>query len=216
MLTKLNNNIAMKEHWDKVYNSTDDNKLSWYEEFPAPAVDMLSKCNLDKNDNILIAGAGTSTIVNYLALEGYTKIIANDISSTALIKLKENLGEKLSNNVKFIIDDLTASTELSKLNNIALWYDRAVLHFFTEESQRLNYFLLLKNILKPQGYALIAEFSPEGPKKCSSLDTYNYDENSIQGYLGENFKLIYFFNHTYNTPSGASRAYVYTLFQKLN
>jgi SAM-dependent methyltransferase len=205
----------MNEHWDKVYSSTEDNKLSWYEEFPAPAVDMLKYCKLESNDSILIAGAGTSTIVNYLAREGFTDIIANDISSTALVKLKENLGDKLSGNVKFIVDDLTQPAELSKLNNIALWYDRAVLHFFTEETQRRNYFSLLKNILKTGGYAIIAEFSPEGPKKCSSLDTFNYDNDSIQEYLGDNFKLINFFDHTYLTPAGASRAYIYTLFQKM-
>lgn len=203
----------VKEHWDKVYSGTDDNKLSWYEEFPAPVVDILNKCSLNKNECILIAGAGTSTFVNYLAQEGYNNIIATDISSVALDKLKTNLGEELSGSVKFIVDDLTEPVELNNLSGIALWYDRAVLHFFTEETGRLNYFKLLKKVIKPGGYALIAEFSPEGPKKCSSLDTYHYDEKIIQQYLGADFKMIECFNHTYITPSGASRAYIYTLFQ---
>ncbi|MEO8514666.1 MAG: class I SAM-dependent methyltransferase, partial [Ignavibacteria bacterium] len=180
----------MKEHWDKVYSGTDDDKLSWYEEFPAPAVDMLNLCRLEKNGSILIAGAGTSTIVKYLAEEGFRNIIANDISTAALEKLKNNLGDKLAGNVKFIVDDLTSPVKLNKLSNIALWYDRAVLHFFTEEEERLNYFSLLKTILKPGGYAIIAEFSPEGPRKCSSLDTFNYDGITIQNYLGDNFRLI--------------------------
>lgn len=206
--------ISQVEHWDKVYSGTEDNKLSWYEEFPAPAVDMLNSCELSLNDIILIAGAGTSTIVKYLITNGFKDIIATDISSVALDKLKSSLDNNSSSNVKFIVDDLTNPVELKTLCNVSLWYDRAVLHFFTDEQERLNYFSLLKNILKPDGYALIAEFSPEGPKKCSSLDTFNYDKETIQNYLGNNFKLINFFNYTYHTPSGANREYIYTLFQK--
>jgi len=204
---------SVKEHWDKVYSETEDEKLSWYEEFPAPAVKMLNSCKITKNESILIAGAGTSTIVKYLATEGFTGILAADISNTALEKLKDSLGSELSNNIRYIVDDLTDPVYLNKLNNISLWYDRAVLHFFTQEEQRKNYFSLLKKIIKPGAYVLLAEFSPDGPKKCSSLSTFNYDEKMLQEYLGSDFKLIDFFNYEYITPLGASRAYIYTLFK---
>jgi len=44
----------------------------------------------------------------------------------------------------------------------------------------------------------------------------NYDENLIADFLGKDFKLIEHFDHTYYTPSGEERPYVYTLFQRLN
>jgi SAM-dependent methyltransferase len=204
----------MKEHWDRIYTDTEDNRLSWYEEFPAPAVKMLSECRLQKDEAILIAGAGTSTFVNYLAEKGFTKIYASDISSSALFKLKKNLGPVLSRHVTFIADDLTAPAGLNELSSIALWYDRAVLHFFTEEHQRLNYFALMNKIVKPGGYAILAEFSFEGPKKCSSLDTFNYDEILLQKYAGADFELTSHFNYRYITPSGIERDYIYTLFRK--
>ncbi len=204
----------MKADWDKIYSEKEDTELSWYEEFPAPAVEMLNKCSLQINDSIFIAGAGTSTIVNYLIDNKYSNIIANDISLISLDKLKQNLGDDVSGRVKFIADDLTNPIVLYKLSNVSLWYDRAVLHFFTKEQERLNYFSLLKKILKPGGFVIIAEFSPDGPKKCNSLDTYNYDQNSIKQYLGEDFNLIEFFNYTYLSPTGDSKAYIYTLFQK--
>lgn len=207
-------NNPLKDNWDKIYSEKEDTELSWYEEFPAPAVEMLNKCSLQKDDIIFIAGAGTSTILNYMIDNDFSNIIANDISQLALDKLKQNLGIAAENRVKFIADDLTNPTALNKLSNIALWYDRAVLHFFTKESERQNYFSLLKKILKPGGFVIIAEFSPDGPKKCNSLDTYNYDQNSIQQYLGADFTLIEFFNYTYHSPTGDPKAYIYTLFQK--
>lgn len=204
----------MKEYWDKIYSDTENSNTSWYEEFPAPAVEILKECVLDKNDKILIAGAGISSFVNYLADEGYKNIIATDISSVALEKLKVQLGTVKNESVRFIADDLTQPKELDKLNDIALWYDRAVLHFFTNVDQKNNYFTLLKKIVKPGGYVIIAEFSPEGPKKCSGLDTLNYDENIIQKYLGTDFELIKSLDYLYTTPSGKPRAYIYTLFQR--
>jgi cyclopropane fatty-acyl-phospholipid synthase-like methyltransferase len=204
----------MKEHWDEVYTETDDNKTGWFEEFPAPAVELLNECKLDKGDAIFIAGAGTSSFVDYLTEQNYTNIIAADISAVAIDKLKKRFNDSKSESVRFIVDDLTEPTELNKLGNLALWYDRAVLHFFTEGQQRLNYFTLLKKILMPGGYVIIAEFSPQGVKKCSGLDTLNYDSSMVQSYLGSDFKLLKTFDYLYRTPAGNPRPYIYSLFQR--
>ena len=64
-------NQTVKEHWDKVYSRTDDNKTGWYEESPVPAVELLMECSLNNNDRILIVGAGTTSFVNYLVEQNY-------------------------------------------------------------------------------------------------------------------------------------------------
>jgi chemotaxis methyl-accepting protein methylase len=95
-----------------------------------------------------------------------------------------------------------------------LWHDRAVLHFFTEQSQQKAYFDLVKKALKPKGFVILAEFNLEGAKKCSGLDVFNYNEEMLQERLGSDFELLKSFNYTYTQPSGNTREYVYTLFQK--
>ena len=101
-----------------------------------------------------------------------------------------------------------------KIKNVDLWHDRAVLHFFTEEKQQKAYFDLLKGALKPKGFVILAEFNLEGAKKCSGLDVFNYNEEMLHERLGTDFVLLKSFNYTYTQPSGNTREYVYTLFQK--
>lgn len=75
---------------------------------------------------------------------------------------------------------------------------------------------VLKKVVRKGGIVIIAAFSLSGAKKCRGLDVMNYDENLIADFLGKDFKLIEHFDHTYYTPSGEERPYVYTLFQRLN
>ena len=79
---------------------------------------------------------GKTTLVDELLKKGYENIIANDLSSTALDKLKSRLGEDESNKVRWIVDDLTKPAVLNNLEPIDLWHDRAVLHFFTKKEEQ--------------------------------------------------------------------------------
>jgi len=207
-------NNAMKEHWNKIYSSNDIRGLGWYEETPAPSIKLLSKCDIGKEAAILDVGAGATTLIDYLISDGYTNITAADISEAAIGKLKERLGEEKSALVKWIVDDISQPEHISQLRDVALWHDRAVLHFLLEESQRQTYFSTLKKVVKKDGYAIIAAFSMAGAKKCSGLDVVNYDCNMLSERLGDNFELIEAFDYVYHTPSGNARPYIYTLFRK--
>lgn len=208
--------MNFKEHWDQVYDSKDVKELGWYEEDPLPSIDLLNLCNLDKKDQILNIGVGASTFIDYLLNQGYLNIVAADISETGLQKLKERIGTELSNKIRWIIDDLTKPTLLGQLNNVALWHDRAVLHFLTEPEDQDTYFNLLKKVLKPRGYVIIAAFSLSGSRKCSGLDVFNYSSQMLVEKLGQNFSLVKSFDNVYTMPSGEKRDYIYTLFQKSN
>ncbi|MDP3352398.1 MAG: class I SAM-dependent methyltransferase [Flavobacteriaceae bacterium] len=209
--------IDYKSHWEKVYNKTEFDKLGWYEKEAAPSLDLIQLCNLPKDAKILNVGAGATTFVDDLLKLGYTNLLANDISAPALEVLKNRLNDEHQNNVKFIVDDLTNPTkELLKINNIDVWHDRAVLHFFTDENDQNTYFDLLRKGLKPRGFVIIAVFNLEGALKCSGLDVFRYDADMLQNKLGNNFKLLKTFNYTYTMPSGDERSYVYTLFQHLS
>ena len=204
-----------KSHWDSAYLKTKVNNLGWYEENPTPSLVLIEECNLPKNSLIFNAGAGASTLINELLNRGYSNIIVNDISSTALTSLKGNLSHNdSSSEVKYIIDDLTNPIDLLKIKNVDVWHDRAVLHFFTEVSQQNNYFQLIRNSVKSGGFVILAEFNLNGAKKCSGLEVVYYDEKLLQEKLGNDFDLLKSFNYTYTQPSGSTREYVYTLFKR--
>ena len=203
-----------KKHWNAAYQKSPVTNLGWYEENPAPSIELIEACNLTKEALIFNAGAGATTLISELLAKGYENIVVNDISAVALTELKSHLPSPVNTSVQFVVDDLTNPSELLKIKNVDLWHDRAVLHFFTEEKQQKAYFDLLKGALKPKGFVILAEFNLEGAKKCSGLDVFNYNEEMLHERLGTDFVLLKSFNYTYTQPSGNTREYVYTLFQK--
>ncbi|WP_298367322.1 class I SAM-dependent methyltransferase [uncultured Lutibacter sp.] len=205
-----------EKHWNNTYLKTPINSLGWYEDIAKPSLELINECNLPDEAVIFNAGVGASTLIESLLTEGYTNIIVNDISSSALIELKNSLTKHNHSNVTFMVDDLTNPSALLKLKNVDLWHDRAVLHFFTEEIQQKAYFDFLKKIVKLEGFVILAEFNLDGAKKCSGLNVINYNESMLQEKLGNEFKLLKSFNYTYTQPSGNTREFVYTLFQRIN
>lgn len=203
-----------KNHWSNIYSNSKVEKLGWYENNPEPSLGLIKKCQLDKSALILNVGAGASTLIDRLLSEGYENLIANDLSEVALAEIKKRIGEKNRNKIKWIVDDLTNPKKLDELSDIDLWHDRAVLHFFLEESQQKTYFELLKKVTKQLSYVIIAAFNLNGATKCSGLPVHRYNEEMLKNKLRKEFYLIEAFNYTYTMPSGESREYVYTLFQR--
>lgn len=206
-------NTSMKEHWNEIYSWLDEYELGWYEKIPESSIKLLAMCNINKYEPILDVGAGLSTFIDYLIDQRFTNIIATDISEIALDKLKKRLGEKASL-VRWIVDDITQPIHIQHLTDIAVWHDRAVLHFLLEENDQIKYLSVLKKVIKKDGYAIIATFSLNGAKKCSGLNVKNYDHNMLAKFLGEDFNLIEYFDYMYHMPSGEPRPYIYTLFKR--
>ena len=205
---------AMKDHWEHVYASKEIDRLGWYEEVSEPSISLISRCGIDKDAPVLDVGAGASTLIDYLVDHGYEDVIAVDISETALEKLRKRLGEEMSRRVMWITDDITKPVHIDKLSGIALWHDRALLHFLLGEKEREMYLTVLKKVVRKGGYVIIASFSLTGARKCSGLNVMNYDQKMLSDFLGEDFELIEYVEHIYYTPSGEERPYIYTLFRR--
>ena len=203
-----------KDHWEKVYNKNEVNKLGWFEENPGPSLSLIDECGLSRNAVLLHVGAGASTLVDELLEIGYHNIIANDISSSALEKLKTRLGHKERGKVKWVVDDITKPDQLKAVGPVDLWHDRAVLHFFNSPEEQASYFKLLKDLVKINGDVIIAAFSLTGATRCSGLPVFRYDVHMIQEKLGAGFDLVKSFDYTYTMPSGDTRDYIYSLFKR--
>jgi cyclopropane fatty-acyl-phospholipid synthase-like methyltransferase len=200
-------------HWDAAYHK-DDEQLGWFESNPESTLQLINTCNLKKDASILNVGSGTTLLIDTLLGQGYTNIIANDLSEVALTKLKMRIQKKYAFELNCVPDDLTNSSKVGNLKNIDLWVDRAVLHFFLKEEEQKAYFKLIDNVMATNGFVLIAVFSLDGAEKCCGLDLQRYNLEMLQQGLGKAFKLIETFNFTYINPFGDKRPYIYTLFQK--
>lgn len=203
-----------ENHWNTVYESKDDAQLGWFESNPETTLDLIAKTTLAKDAKILNVGAGTTTLIDALLEEGYTNLLASDISEIAMQKLQERVSKKYTYNLECIVDDLTAPTKLNQLSNIDLWIDRAVLHFFLTEKEQKAYFDLIRETVSSKGYVLIAVFALDGAKKCSGLPLYRYNAEMLSEQLGSDFTLLEHFNHNYINPFGEGRPYIFTLFQR--
>lgn len=206
---------GLKAHWETIYVKKQVDTLGWYEKNPLPSLELIARCNLSKDSSILNVGAGATRLVDKLLELGYTNILANDLSRKALERIKSRLGKQTSDQVKWIVDDLINPSELTSLEPIDLWHDRAVLHFFTDDQEQASYFKLLKKLVKPDGYAIIAAFNLEGAPSCSGLPVFRYNQQMLEERLGNDFFLQEAFDYTYIMPSGDERTYIYTLFKRL-
>lgn len=206
-----NTETNLQEHWNNAYLNSPEEKLGWFETDLTPTLNLVSKTNLDKSARILNVGAGSTTLIDELIKLGYTDLIASDLSEVALEKLENRIK---SSKVDYVVDDLTEPTELTKIVNVDLWIDRAVLHFFTKNNEQDAYFELLKSKVSKNGFVILAEYNIDGATVCAGLPVHRYSKEMLVEKLGSEFELLESFEYSYFMPSGAERPYIYTLFIK--
>lgn len=202
---------ALQTHWDSVYQRTAPSQTGWYEESPEASLRLLSLCGLKPQDSIVDAGAGVSTFIEALLARGHTNVTAIDISAEALTALREQLGPD-AGRVNYVVADL-AHDEI-ELPEVALWHDRAVLHFFTSPTDRETYIATIRGAVRMGGYAIIATFASDGALQCSGLDVMRYDAEGLANLLAPDFELVEAFDYLYHRPDGDVRPFTYTLFRR--
>ena len=203
-----------QQHWNKTYRKP-SHKLGWYEDYPEPSLRLIEKCKLHKDARILNVGAGVSKLIPSLVQLGFSNLIVNDISDIAIEELRTLVGPT-ADRIEWIQDDLTQANALPLISKVDLWHDRAVLHFFTKEKDQQAYFQLVKQLVGPNGYVIIAVFNHQMANMCSGLEVKHYDLKELKMNLEPDFCLLDSFDFTYTMPSNDKREYIYTLFRRNN
>jgi 2-polyprenyl-3-methyl-5-hydroxy-6-metoxy-1,4-benzoquinol methylase len=203
---------TLAEHWDGIFKKADERKLGWYEENFSQTLKFLNLIPKWENSKIFVAGAGTSGLIEILLKSG-AKLVLNDLSSEAITKAKSNYADKEMSHIQWLCHDMSKPIP-SETNDIDIWFDRAVLHFLTDDNSIRQYFANVCSALKIGGYAIFAEFSKIGATKCAGLDVRRYDVQDLKENLAS-FELIADENYTYVNPMGDPRPYIYTLFRKI-
>jgi len=200
--------IDAKKHWDEVYATKQPSGVSWYQPHLERSLALIGRAGIGFNDHLIDVGGGASTLVDDLIDRGFRHITVLDISARALDASRKRLGNRAGEAVWIAGDVLTAQLPP---NGYRLWHDRAVFHFLTRPGERAAYTGQVRHALARGGFALIASFSPEGPRKCSGLEVCRYSPAGLLEVLGDGFHLVESATENHLTPARAVQAFQYSL-----
>jgi SAM-dependent methyltransferase len=202
--------VERQSHWEHVYDTKQQDEVSWFEHEPSTSLELIDACGLDRDDGIIDVGGGASRLVDGLLARGYGALGVLDIAGSALRVARERLGAA-SHDVSWFEEDVTA---FDPPREWGLWHDRAVFHFLTEAADREAYLRVLERSLAPGGWVVLATFAADGPSRCSGLDVVRYDQDALLAELGAGFTLHQAVHKVHTTPSGAEQRLLYARFQR--
>jgi SAM-dependent methyltransferase len=196
-------------HWQNVYRRKGENEVSWFQESPAPSLELIAQAGASPTSAILDIGGGASRLVDHLIDRGFQDVTVLDLSEAALEAAKERLG-KIAAQVHWIVADATIWEPQHAYD---IWHDRAAFHFLTEDHDRAAYVARLERALAIGGHAIIATFALDGPERCSDLPVARYDPESLGQTLGPTFELIHSRRHAHATPWGSHQSFQFSTFR---
>jgi ubiquinone/menaquinone biosynthesis C-methylase UbiE len=199
-----------RDHWQNVYTRKSENELSWFQENPAPSLELIARVGAKPGSAVIDIGGGASRLVDRLLDLGFVDLTVLDLSRAALEAAQVRLGNRAAQ-VEWVVADVTV-WQPPKVYDI--WHDRAALHFLTEARDRLAYIARLERGLKVGGHAIIATFALDGPERCSGLPVVRYDPASLGQTLGPAFQLIETRKHAHATPWGSDQSFQFSVFRR--
>lgn len=197
-----------KEHWENIYRTKSHDQVSWFEAEATLSLALILHIAPDREANIIDVGAGSSTLVDGLVQSGYRHITVLDLAAAALAQSQHRLDEAAQSVIWREADILAAELPGSEFD---VWHDRAVFHFLTEATDRLQYVAQVRHALRPGGHAIVATFAEDGPTKCSGLEVARYAPHALHAQFGEDFHFVASENKAHHTPWGTPQAFTYCL-----
>ena len=203
-------NASRQAHWENVYTTKDENEVSWFQQSPAPSLELITQAGATHASAIIDIGGGASRLVDHLVEQGFEDVTVLDLSGAALEAAKRRL-EGRADRVHWVVADATAWEPVKAYD---IWHDRAAFHFLTDEGDRAAYVARLTRGVKAGGHAIIATFALDGPEKCSGLPVARYDSASLGRTLGSKFQLVHTRRHEHATPWGSRQQFQFSVFQR--
>jgi SAM-dependent methyltransferase len=201
---------SRQAHWQNVYTKKGENEVSWFQENPAPSLELIAQVGATSTSAIIDIGGGASRLVDNLVELDFENITVLDLSEAALEAAKDRLGGRAAR-VQWIVADATVWEPREAYD---IWHDRAAFHFLTEERDRAAYIARLEGALKVGGHAIIATFALDGPERCSGLAVVRYDPASLGQTLGRTFQLVDTRQHAHATPWGSNQSFQFSVFRR--
>jgi SAM-dependent methyltransferase len=201
---------SRQAHWEKVYTTKGEKEVSWFQENPAPSLELIALTGLSEEAAIIDIGGGASRLVDDLLARKFRRLTVLDLSVAALAAARERLGDR-GTDVQWVIADVT---KWEPTETYDLWHDRAAFHFLIDHADQSAYVDRLKKAVKLGGYVIIGTFAPDGPERCSGLPIVRYDAATLAKTLGSDFVLTDTRRHEHATPWGAIQRFQFSTFRR--
>jgi trans-aconitate methyltransferase len=120
-------NESRQAHWEGVYTQKGESEVSWFQENPAPSLELIEQVGVTAASAIMDIGGGVSRLVDNLLDRGFEDVTVLDLSEAALQAAKARLGARASQAHWIVADAIV--WEPVKLYDV--WHDRAAFHFLT-------------------------------------------------------------------------------------
>ena len=202
--------IDRQAHWENLYRTKRDHEVSWFQEDPAPSLELIAGAGLSNEAEIIDIGGGASRLVDGLIDRRFPRMTVLDLSATALAGAKTRLGGAGAE-VEWVVADVT---RWHPVRSYDLWHDRAAFHFLTDPADREAYVARLKKAVGPGGHVVIGTFAPDGPERCSGLPIIRYDANALAAVVGTEFRLVDCLRHDHLTPGGNTQHFQFSILQR--
>ncbi len=200
---------ASTNHWQQIHQSKYQD-VSWWQSKESLWLDLIDDLHLAPESRIIDVGAGASLFVDGLIERGFQNMTILDIASAALLRTRERLGKRGESVIYEVCDVLDFQSEQA----LDLWYDRAVFHFLTSESDQERYVNSVRRNLSDGGTAIIIAFSKDGPEECSGLPVERHNAASLQEIFGDFFTLEKTEQRFHVTPWNTKQAFTISVFKK--
>ncbi|HEY5371190.1 MAG TPA: class I SAM-dependent methyltransferase [Hanamia sp.] len=199
-----------QQYWETIYHTKAEDAVSWFQPYPKVSMEFIQLFNLPLSANIIDIGGGDSHFAEALIDKGYKNIWVLDISSTAIERAKQRLGNKASN-VHWIVLDIT---EFNPPVQFDFWHDRAAFHFLTVKKKIDKYVSIAETAIKKNGFLVLGTFSESGPEKCNGLEVRRYTEASMSGRFEICFDRIKCIHKDHKTPFNTIQNFLFCSFKK--
>jgi len=74
---------SRQAHWQNVYSKKGENEVSWFQENPAPSLELIAQVDTTPTSAILDIGGGASRLVDHLIDRGFQDVTVLDLSEAA-------------------------------------------------------------------------------------------------------------------------------------
>ncbi|MEA2863462.1 MAG: hypothetical protein QOC84_1418, partial [Bradyrhizobium sp.] len=201
---------SRQAHWENVYTTKGEKQVSWFQQTPAPSLELIELTGAVGSSAVIDIGGGASRLAECLVAKGYEDVTVLDLSAAALASARSRMGDK-ANQVTWIAADVSA-WEPSRTFDV--WHDRAAFHFLTDPNDQAAYVARLRRALCSGGHVIIGTFALEGPERCSGLPVSRHDANSLAATLGRGFELVDTRRHEHTTPWGVTQNFQFSTFRR--
>jgi hypothetical protein len=79
----MTDTLERRAHWENVYTTKREDEVSWFQESPAPSLDLIRATGVGPDAAVIDIGGGASRLVDALLDEGFSAVTVLDLSERA-------------------------------------------------------------------------------------------------------------------------------------